>query len=59
MRKQEAAFPKSKKEPRDEYVAWLAAVAKKSPKAFIEASVGDMQHRCKRLYEKKGDLKTY
>ncbi len=56
MRKQEAAFPKSKKESRDEYVARLAAVAKKLPKAFIEASVGDMQRRCKRLYEKKGYL---
>jgi len=56
MRKQKAAFHQSKKESREEYLQRLQVVAKKLPKTFIEASVGDMKRRRQRLYEKKGDL---
>jgi len=48
MRKQEAAFPNSKKESREEYLQRLQVVL---PKTFIEASVRDMKRRCQRLRE--------
>ena len=49
MRRQEKRWPKSKKETRAQFAARLRRTAKNLPPAFIEASMGDMKRRCKRV----------
>ena len=54
MRAQEEKWPQSKRETRAKYVERLRKTAVNLPKEFIEASIGDMQRRCARLYAAKG-----
>ena len=54
MRRQEQKWPKSKRESRSQFAARLRRTAKNLPAAFIRASMGDMQRRCKRILAAKG-----
>ena len=56
MRQQEAKWPKSKRESREQYIQRLRKTATSLPKKFVEDSVGDMVRRCNRLYNAKGKL---
>ena len=54
MRKQEAAFDKSKKESPAEYLAHLRRVALGLPTADVMKAVGDMKRRCAAIAAAKG-----
>ena len=54
MREQERSWPASKKETREDFLKRLRRTALATPSATVTAAVGDMQRRCKRLYEAKG-----
>jgi hypothetical protein len=54
MRKQEAKFPKSKRETRAEYVRRLERAAKGLTAEFVKKAIGDMRVRVQRLYEAGG-----
>lgn len=54
MRRQEAKWPKAKRETRAEFAARLRRTATRLPTAFIKASMGDMRRRCKRVLAAKG-----
>ena len=56
MRKQEARFPKSKRESRDEFVARLRRTAMRLPETFINKAIVNMAERCERLYQSRGGL---
>jgi hypothetical protein len=56
MRKQEEGWPAKKRETRQQYVNRLRKTAFGLTKIFIDDSIGDMQRRVRRLYEKKGWL---
>ena len=54
MRNQEKAWPKGKRETREQYAGRLRRTAMRLPQSFIDDSVGDMQRRCQRLYAARG-----
>jgi len=54
LRKQESAWPKTRKETRAQYVKRLKLTARRLPADFLKKSIGDMVRRCQRLYEAKG-----
>ena len=55
MRAEEKSWPKSKRETREDYASRLRRTALRLPRSFIESSIGDMQRRCQRLFEAKGN----
>ena len=54
LREQEKKWPAGKRETKKQYVARLKRTASRLPQSFLEASIGDMVRRCKRLYDAKG-----
>ena len=56
MRRQERAWPKDKRETRDEFIKRLGSTARNLPRKFINDSIADMQSRCEKLYKAKGGL---
>lgn len=54
LRKQEAKWPKDKKETLAQYVKRLKGTARRLPSDFLKRSIGDMVRRCSRLHEAKG-----
>ena len=49
MREQERSWPTSKKETRDDFLKRLRRTALATPRATVQAAVGDMKRRCMRL----------
>ena len=56
MRLQEKKFPVGEVESREEFKQRLGRVARNLPAKFIDASIGDLAERCKKLYAAKGSL---
>ena len=56
MRRQERAWPASRRETRAAFEKRLDSVAKKLPESFINKAIGNLQHRCQLLLEAKGGL---
>ena len=56
MRKQEMAWPVSKKETREQYGKRLDKTACRLPSSFIDRSIGNLARRCRLLFEVKGAL---
>ena len=54
MRAAEAKWPAGKTEFRKQYLARLRRTALALPKEFVDASIGGMRRRCKRLFEASG-----
>lgn len=54
LRKQEAKFPRNKRETRAEYLSRLRRTARNLPSSFIKKAVGDMSRRCQLLLAAKG-----
>ena len=56
MRSEEAAWPKKKRETREEYIARLRKTALSLSPVFVRKAIGDMRRRCARLLAAKGGL---
>ncbi|CAE7268936.1 F52C9.6 [Symbiodinium sp. CCMP2456] len=54
FRRQEAKWSAAKRETRPKYLARLRRTARKLPESLITSAIGDMEHRCQRLFEAKG-----
>ena len=54
MRAAEAKWPAGRTESRKQYIARLRRTAFGLPASFINKSIVNMQHRCKRLHEARG-----
>ena len=54
LRKQEAKWPKGKKETRASYIKRLKLTIRSLPKDFLLSSIKDMARRCQRLHEATG-----
>ena len=58
MREQEAQWPADKKETADEFKARLRRTALGLPESLVKRCVGNMVHRCRALWNRKGGLFT-
>ena len=54
MRRQELCWSASRRETRQQYLAFLARTARRPPAQLITDSIGDVVRRCERLYKAKG-----